>query len=790
MTIRQRILLLIALVFAALALVGGYAVVQARQSASKVRTVTEGVVPSAMQSMVLMAQLKDVQIATLNMVAADDANTVDEARKALTARKTELQQALAVQLASADSQAQRGLIKEAQESLQNYFDSIEQTAKFKLEGRKEFAEANMAGSVDQYLREQGEVMRTLQVERNRSKDAAISSLNGDMGRTQATLSIVTAGAVALLCGIGLILYRQIVRPVGEMQVKMSEIASSQDFTLRVPVTRMDEIGKSMLAFNAMVEKIQQSSEVIRQKTADIHAMLHAIPQGILTLHEDGRIHPEYSDFLETILEQHDLAGRPVMDVVFGQATLGADERSQIATAIAACIGEDEMNFEFNAHLLPPEIEKTFAGGRIKVLDLNWSAMTDATGTITRLLLCVRDVTELRELTRAAGAQKRELAIIGEILGVTHEKFHEFIESAGGFFDRNAALVAAAAHAAPGDRSHAVGVLFRNMHTIKGNARTHGLAHVTNAVHAIEETYDRLRGDIGLWDAERLVVELAAGRAVLDDYIRINDVKLGRRGPGRRGAVDKFVMVPRTRLQRLQRDLELARAAGDDDGSALAHVVDDTLAALRGIGAEHIADVLSGVLDALPSLAAELGKGAPVTLVHDHGILVRSQVAGMLRNAFMHLYRNAVDHGIESPEQRLAAGKPAAGRIDLALHLDEQALRLVLEDDGRGLALDKLRVRAIANGLVDADESLAPEDVANLIFAPGFSTAEAVTQVSGRGVGMDAVRGFVEAEGGEIALTLKPARDGQPSVPFAIVITLPAKFAWRPVPRPVPRLATA
>jgi two-component system, chemotaxis family, sensor kinase CheA len=785
MTIRQRISLLIALVFAALALVGGYAVVQARQSAARVRSVTEGVVPSAMESMALMARLKDVQIATLDMVAADDTGTVEEARKALTARKAELQSALAAQLAGADSPAQRGLIKEAQESLQNYFDSIEETARFKLAGRKDLAQVNMAGNVDQYLREQGEVMRTLQVEKNRSKDAAIASLNADMGRTQATLSVVTTGAVLLLCGIGFMLYRQIVRPVGEMQLKMSEIATSQDFTLRVPVNRMDEIGKSMTAFNAMVEKIQQSSEVIRQKTADIHSMMHAIPQGILTLHGQGRIHPEYSDFLETILEQDDLTDRNVMDVVFGDAGLGGDELSQIATALAACIGEDEMNFEFNLHLLPLEIEKTFSGGRVKVLDLNWSAMTDASGTITRLLLCVRDVTELRELARAADAQKRELAIIGEILGVTHEKFHEFVDSAGGFFDRNAALIAAAAHASAADRASAVGVLLRNMHTIKGNARTHGLVHLTNAVHEIEETYDHLRTDITGWNTDRLVAELAQGRLVLDGYGQINELKLGRRGPGRRGAVDKFVMVPKQQLERLLNDLERIQPHSVDGAGP---VLESAIATLHAIGAERIDEVLSGVLDSLPSLATELDKSTPVSIIHDHGILVRSQVSGMLRDAFMHLYRNALDHGIESRSERLEAGKPAAGRIDLSLGLDDRRLRLVLEDDGRGLSLARLRARAIASGLVDETEALEPVDIANLIFAPGFSTADGVTQVSGRGVGMDAVRGFVQAEGGEIMLELKPTLPGQEATPFRIVIALPAKFACRPLPRPAAQLS--
>ncbi|MDP0971656.1 hypothetical protein Q6294_32460, partial [Klebsiella pneumoniae] len=82
--------------------------------------------------------------------------------------------------------------------------------------------------------------------------------------------------------------------------------------------------------------------------------------------------------------------------------------------------------------------KTLASGQKKILDLNWSVMTNGAGEISRILLCLRDVTELRALARSAQAQARELTIIGEILGVQQEKFHEFIEGANGFVAANAA----------------------------------------------------------------------------------------------------------------------------------------------------------------------------------------------------------------------------------------------------------------------------------------------------------------------------------------------------------------
>ena len=789
MTIRQRIILLIALVFAALAVVGGFAVTQARQSATRVKMVTEGVVPSAMQSAALLTQLKDVQIATLNMVGAPDPATVEQTRLALVARKAELQTSLAAQLKTADSKAQSGLIKEAQESLENYFTSIDDTAKFMLAGKKELAEVNIASNVDQYLREQGEILRTLQVEKNRSKDEAITSLNGDMSRTQVTLSVVTVCAVLGLCFIGFMLYRQIVRPVGEMERKMTEIATSQDFTLRVPITRADEIGKSMMAFNAMVEKIQESTELVRQKTADIHAMMQAIPQGVLTLEAGGSIHPEFSTYLASILETDRIAGQPVMEVIFEGASLGSDELSQVDTAIRACIGEDQMNFEFNAHLLPLEIERTLPSGKVKILDLNWSPMGGAGGTISRLLLCVRDVTELRELTRAADAQKRELAIIGEILGVTHEKFHEFCQTSTSFIDENAKLIAQASSATPGERQGAVALLFRNMHTIKGNARTHGLVQLTNVIHLVEETYDHLRTGTQDWDTDRLVRELDQARAVIHEYGQINEIKLGRQGPGRRGAVDKFVMVPKDHLNHL---LETLQAADASVAGSLERAVNETIQSLHLVGTEKIGETLSGVLASLPSLAQELGKASPLSTISDHGLLVRSQIGSTLRNVFMHLYRNALDHGIETPDRRAALGKPTAGKIDLEVTLEADRLKLVLHDDGQGLALERLRTKALDNGLVSEDESLEATEIANLIFAPGFSTAEKVTQVSGRGVGMDAVRGFIEAEGGAIELELDPSDVAarRNHVGFRVVIRLPGKYAFVPRQHAAPVLVEA
>ncbi len=772
MTVRLRITLLITLTFLALCAIGGFALYQSSRGAQQVKAVTEGVVPSTIQSVELMGQLKDVHIATMAMVSAPDEASAKTLHEALSTRKADLQKALAEQMRQADSDAQRGLIKEAEMSLENYFQAIDSTAQFKLAGQQEAAEATMAATVDQYLREQGQMIEAVQVEKRRGKDQAIASLNTNLRETTTTLSAITLVAVLGMAGIGLMLYRQIVRPIGEMERKMTEIATSQDFSHRVPVARMDEIGRSLTAFNLMVAKIEESTELVRQRTADIQVMLHTIPQGILTLQSGGLVHPEYSDHLASIVGTREIAGRSVVELLFAHTDLGADALSQATTAIDACIGEDAMNFDFNAHLLPGEVSARFTDGRPKVLDLTWSPIAAADGTIGRLMLCVRDVTELRELARAAQAQKQELAMIGEVLAVQQEKFQDFADSSASFVLHNQRLLDAAATDAPARRA-AVAELFRNMHTLKGNARTYGLLQLADVAHTAEQRYDALRQDLSGWDVAALDAELQAVRASLEHYAQINDTTLGRKGPGRRGSVEKYLMVSRERID------ALLQAAGNalqsDDANAQRSLLEQVQHALQLLGTSPLQDMLEPVLASLPGLAQELGKEAPQVAIADGGVVLRTQAADVLRNTFMHLLRNAMDHGIEAAPERAANGKPPYGRIGISLHPTGAQLTLRLSDDGRGLDLARIRDKAVASGLVPEGRHLTPAETAQLVFAPGFSTASAVTAVSGRGVGMDAVKTFVESVGGSIALELGPSREGSEHAPFQTVIHLPAHY---------------
>ncbi|KAF1043370.1 MAG: Gliding motility regulatory protein [Herbaspirillum frisingense] len=776
MTIRMRITLLVILTFIAIAGIGGYTMYQSRGSAVEVKSVTEGVMPSVLASSDLMGQLKDVQLAAMVMVTETDNQLVVQENEKLAEKKAVLEKALEQQEKQADGVAQRGLIEQARESLDNYFGAIDNTAKFKLAGKNEIAQAQFFGGVMQYQTELEGIVNTLRIEKNRFKDNAIASLNGKLSQTTTTITIVTAVAVLLLGGIGFLLYRQITGPISRMSTMMGEIAASQDFTRRLPVQRMDEVGHSIVAFNGMVGKIEEASAQIRQKTADMQAMLQNIPQGILTIVDGNKIHPEYSAFLETVFETTDIAGRDMMELVFTGTTLGADTLSQIEAIGGACIGEDVMNFEFNEHLMVGEVEKKMADGRVKILDLSWSPITDDNDMVIRLMLCVRDVTELRQLAAEANEQKRELEMIGEILAVAPAKFAEFIGSSRRFLEENEQIV----HQNPDATAFAIAKLFRNMHTIKGNGRTYGLLHLANVVHDTEQHYDDLRhAETGaVWNQEHLLLQLAQVREIIDRYARINDVTLGRgataqaadAGPG----YERHVLtIDRKHIQESLLRLENVNTANLHE---LVTVRNEVRRTLRLLGTETVQEVLAPVTDSLPALAADLGKSAPVVQIEDNGYVVHSFASPLLQNVFMHLIRNAMDHGLEDAEERASKGKPAAGFIKLEMGVMDDMFQMALSDDGRGLALERVRQIGIEKKLISVDQALSDAEIARLIMQPGFSTRSEVTEVSGRGVGMDAVLDFVTREHGKIEIRFTDTAEGAAFRQFQIIVMLPENVA--------------
>ena len=147
-------------------------------------------------------------------------------------------------------------------------------------------------------------------------------------------------------------------------------------------------------------------------------------------------------------------------------------------------------------------------------------------------------------------------------------------------------------------------------------------------------------------------------------------------------------------------------------------------------------------------AAELGKDVALEIVGGDTELDKS-VVERIADPLMHLVRNGLDHGLETPAERVAAGKPAQGRLTLSACHEAGGILIRIDDDGRGIHRDKVLQRAWDRGLVEPGTVPPDAEILRLIFAPGFSTAEKITNLSGRGVGMDVVRSNIEALRGNV-----------------------------------------
>jgi two-component system, chemotaxis family, sensor kinase CheA len=170
----------------------------------------------------------------------------------------------------------------------------------------------------------------------------------------------------------------------------------------------------------------------------------------------------------------------------------------------------------------------------------------------------------------------------------------------------------------------------------------------------------------------------------------------------------------------------------------------------GLRMVPVGETFSRFTRVVRDIGKQLGKEIELVLTGADTELDKSMVE-RIGDPLMHLVRNSLDHGIETPAERLAAGKPRAGRVGLNAYHEAGTIVIEVSDDGRGLARQRILAKAIERGLVAADAELSDADVWQLIFAPGFSTADTVTDLSGRGVGMDVVKRNIESLRGQISL---------------------------------------
>ena len=206
-----------------------------------------------------------------------------------------------------------------------------------------------------------------------------------------------------------------------------------------------------------------------------------------------------------------------------------------------------------------------------------------------------------------------------------------------------------------------------------------------------------------------------------------------------------------------------------DLNHLARITSELQRTAMGMRMVPISQTFQKMIRLVRDLSRKSGKQVELTMTGEDTEIDRNVVEAIY-DPMVHMIRNSVDHGVEAPEERIRKGKQGEGRINLRAFHQGGGIVIEIEDDGQGLNREKILAKAVERGLVGPDEKLNDNAVFNLIFQPGFSTAEQITDVSGRGVGMDVVKKAIEKLRGRVEV------HSEPGVGSTITIRLPLTLA--------------
>jgi hypothetical protein len=466
---------------------------------------------------------------------------------------------------------------------------------------------------------------------------------------------------------------------------------------------------------------EQLDQLVKEKTLDIRSVFANIPQAIFAFQRGGYLNAEVSDYFRELFHPEPLMrATDLLQRIFAQSQLSSDQIDQITNAVDFCLDGNLLSFQLNQHVFPHHLIRSMNGQR-RSFELDWNPIVDESGHIQKLLICMRDTTELTELRMKSLESEKRVKIVAELLDRNHQQIMTWLEQAIQELQTSQLMQA---HELQTFRDRSKDVL-RWLHTQKGNARGLGLVINASSIHACEQqVLDILEGHSPLRPAEilgQLLHELMFTRDILKS--------LGARPQGGSGA-----------------------------GSAPV-----TLCAC-----------ITNALQQLDALALRLHKAIPeiqgLDRLQSQHLRLTATLDNTLRGALNHLLSNIMDHGLEAREERLRLGKPERGQI--AFHLLEAKDRWILQltDDGLGLPRQFIEQRLRRAGRPVPKD---PHELAQVLLESGFSTRDDVNDISGRGIGLDAVAAALEAIGGRFTIATRERSDAEPQLIFGL--ELPKRY---------------
>jgi predicted ATPase/HPt (histidine-containing phosphotransfer) domain-containing protein len=455
------------------------------------------------------------------------------------------------------------------------------------------------------------------------------------------------------------------------------------------------------ANGSLERRVQMRTAELSGRNADMRRVLDNVAQGLLSVDLQKRLASERSSVVDEWFGSFE-PGAPIVGYLARLDPRFADTFDMMFDLlIEGCLPEEMSLDQMPAAMSHAGRQFHFAYEAMRVDE-----------KLAGLLIIVDDVTEALKRAREEAEQKEELAICRR---VSRDRANLL-----GFFEEGRELVNRICR-----EGASLADVRRPLHTLKGNASMFDLELLASLCHQLEDAIDS-----GAFSPDA-VSTLAERWRALESTL---DLLLGRDGR-------KTIDVARAELDGLIRRLETGVGASE------------ALEVLVRWRLEPLARPLAHLGELARGLCQRLNRGPLALRIEDGKLLGEAEKGSKLWSALVHIVRNAVDHGIEKPDERSALGKPQPATLQLCARREAESVLIEIVDDGRGVAWESVRQRAVERGLPSASRA----DLIEALFAPELSTSAQVTAISGRGMGLSAVREELESLGGSITMESETGR---------------------------------
>jgi len=518
--------------------------------------------------------------------------------------------------------------------------------------------------------------------------------------------------------------------------------------------------------NRVVERTQELAEAnlnlqettlltLRQKK-ELDDVMNNIQQAIVTLDSSGKINPDYSKFAVELFGCEDISGQSIIDLLFTPAEKELHEKNLLSWIESVFASPESFEMIQDFALKDHEYSRIKRDGNSgdagkidkRQIHFEWRPIyepriEDNENKIIKLMLVCFDLTEQkrleREIKRQEETHKEELEIIAQLIKNPVGVVEQFISDFSRNLKEGTLLLSEKESAeSPNAGRSLLGIL----HTLKGSIKQFGLKSIQQKAHDLEQKVSLFykKPGKGTANLERFSAIRAEFKSIEDSLQRMIQVyqkimvsKSGHQAGS--SPVNKGIAIPQDKLERLLG--EVFRGPGTID---------------KAIAKKSVAGLLltpvKGLFDRLDAMAKSLAEELEyeVNVVRmGESTQLDLRILPYLYDALLHVVRNSLDHAGEAPDIRRKKGKNSAIQVQLSASIVDGTVKITLADDGKGIDRNAVLKKALSSGLIQREsvKDLSDSQILNLIFMPGFSTKEEVSDISGRGVGMDVVKSIVE-----------------------------------------------